>query len=236
MTQHVNDQNWIAICIDFFIVVLGVFIGLQASVFKENRDNAKAYRLAQNRLVAESQANHVAVQKFIQTNDNYLALVREAIDALEQCSGEVQTAKIDTGLNIIRGTQTLRLRLGALSAMTHDDLLLSRQKESERERLNELFRRLEQAQNTLNWLETWPHERPVEFNIQVGYDQLKEVQADIPFMNRALKLDVPAAQICQDKSLAKHFYLWERVATFQIVRARQVEQWVAENLEIMQAR
>lgn len=31
ITKHVQDQNWTAIGIDFFIVVLGVFVGLQAS-------------------------------------------------------------------------------------------------------------------------------------------------------------------------------------------------------------
>ncbi|PHQ59264.1 MAG: hypothetical protein COC03_06290 [Robiginitomaculum sp.] len=31
ITKHINDQNWFAVAIDFFIVVGGVFIGLQVS-------------------------------------------------------------------------------------------------------------------------------------------------------------------------------------------------------------
>jgi len=31
LTKHINDQNWFAVAIDFFIVVGGVFIGLQVS-------------------------------------------------------------------------------------------------------------------------------------------------------------------------------------------------------------
>jgi hypothetical protein len=31
LTKHVNDQNWFAVALDFFIVVVGVFIGIQVS-------------------------------------------------------------------------------------------------------------------------------------------------------------------------------------------------------------
>ena len=31
ITKHVQDQNWFAIGIDFFIVVVGVFIGMQVA-------------------------------------------------------------------------------------------------------------------------------------------------------------------------------------------------------------
>lgn len=29
ISEHVKDQNWFAVAIDFFIVVFGVFIGMQ---------------------------------------------------------------------------------------------------------------------------------------------------------------------------------------------------------------
>lgn len=31
ITQHVSQQNWTAVAIDFVIVVVGVFIGIQVS-------------------------------------------------------------------------------------------------------------------------------------------------------------------------------------------------------------
>lgn len=37
MTRHVRDQNWFAVGLDFMIVVLGVFIGLQVSNWNEER-------------------------------------------------------------------------------------------------------------------------------------------------------------------------------------------------------
>jgi len=37
ITQHVRNQNWFAVFIDFFIVVVGVFIGIQVANWNEER-------------------------------------------------------------------------------------------------------------------------------------------------------------------------------------------------------
>ena len=43
LTQHLKDQNWFAVGLDFAIVVIGVFIGIQVSNWNENRaDIARA--------------------------------------------------------------------------------------------------------------------------------------------------------------------------------------------------
>lgn len=39
ITRHVKDQNWFAVGIDFLIVVVGVFIGIQVSNWNEARQN-----------------------------------------------------------------------------------------------------------------------------------------------------------------------------------------------------
>jgi hypothetical protein len=36
-TKHVNDQNWFAVALDFFIVVMGVFVGLQVANWSDNQ-------------------------------------------------------------------------------------------------------------------------------------------------------------------------------------------------------
>ena len=38
LTKHVKDQNWFAVGLDFFIVVVGVFIGLQVQQWATERD------------------------------------------------------------------------------------------------------------------------------------------------------------------------------------------------------
>ena len=37
ITKHVKDQNWLAVGIDFFIVVVGVFIGIQVANWNDAR-------------------------------------------------------------------------------------------------------------------------------------------------------------------------------------------------------
>ena len=59
VTQHVKDQNWFAVGIDFFIVVVGVFIGLQVANWNDTRSDARAERALLERLheeVTEAQA------------------------------------------------------------------------------------------------------------------------------------------------------------------------------------
>jgi hypothetical protein len=41
ITEHVRTQNWTAIGIDFMIVVVGVFIGLQVNLLNEARVESK---------------------------------------------------------------------------------------------------------------------------------------------------------------------------------------------------
>jgi len=37
VTEHVKAQNWLAVGIDFLIVVVGVFIGIQVANWNEGR-------------------------------------------------------------------------------------------------------------------------------------------------------------------------------------------------------
>ncbi|MEX2529704.1 MAG: hypothetical protein WD960_02940 [Gemmatimonadota bacterium] len=53
ITRHVREQNWAAIGIDFVIVVVGVFIGLQAQQWNESRAERARERLLLGELRAE---------------------------------------------------------------------------------------------------------------------------------------------------------------------------------------
>lgn len=41
VAEHIKDQNWFAVAIDFLIVVIGVFVGLQVSNWNEAQTQAK---------------------------------------------------------------------------------------------------------------------------------------------------------------------------------------------------
>lgn len=44
--QHVANENWFAVCVDFVIVVIGVYVGIEVSNWNEARqedDRAQEY-------------------------------------------------------------------------------------------------------------------------------------------------------------------------------------------------
>ena len=57
ITEHVRAQNWFAVSIEFVIVVVGVFVGLQAQDWSTARAEQKAERAAIERLIVEYKSN-----------------------------------------------------------------------------------------------------------------------------------------------------------------------------------
>ena len=53
ITDHVRAQNWTAIAIDFVIVVVGVFIGIQVSNWNEDRQTASRTQNYYSRLIED---------------------------------------------------------------------------------------------------------------------------------------------------------------------------------------
>jgi hypothetical protein len=53
VTQHVRDQNWFAVFIDFLIVVVGVFIGIQVANLNESRQDLAKEQIYIERLHEE---------------------------------------------------------------------------------------------------------------------------------------------------------------------------------------
>lgn len=240
LSGHVKDQNWFAVGLDFLIVVFGIFIGFQLNNWNENRKLDDAYAQARVRLVSETEANLAAARQLIEGNEASLPVVRGAIDVLRSCaSGSDDLKALEIGLNLIRGTQSLKLRDTALSALTRDDGLLSRQTEAERERLGEFQRALIRTQETLDFLERLPFDNLIEDHPFVGMGEVETLRLSDKDWDkveyRRLSLVVPVSEACSDPSLVKQFYQWERVADFQVLRARQFAASLEQNLEALGA-
>lgn len=238
LSKHVKDQNWFAVALDFLIVVFGIFIGFQLNNWNENRKLDEAYVQARVRLVSETEANISAARQLIASNEASLPVVRGAIAVLKSCSaGREDLEALERGLNQIRGTQSLKLRDTALAALTRDDGLLSRQPEIERERLGEFYRVLIRTQETLNFLERLPFDNLIEDHPAVGMAEVETIRLSEAEWNvldyRPLTLVVPLDEASKDATFVKQFYRWERVASFQILRARQFEASLAQNLEAL---
>jgi len=74
ISQHVREQNWTAIGIDFLIVVLGVFAGLQVNLWNEAR---------------------VEGQRRAQIIDALVTNLNDAIDVQERFVSEIETGLSD---------------------------------------------------------------------------------------------------------------------------------------------
>lgn len=83
--QHVKDQNWTAVALDFVIVVVGVFIGIQVSNWNEARTERTRERHALELLMNEAQ-NNVAYSRLIIYRAARLQAEREA--ALAKLHGQ----------------------------------------------------------------------------------------------------------------------------------------------------
>jgi len=87
ITEHVKDQNWFAVGIDFVIVVIGVFIGIQVANWNAARSDAEAERVLLERLheeISGAQAVDAAMRAlFIDERQNNLISARHVILGLE---------------------------------------------------------------------------------------------------------------------------------------------------------
>ena len=73
ITKHVKDQNWFAVVLDFFIVVAGVFIGLQVS----NWNDARAIRISESDFLGRLHDDIVELQERRAFYDTSRPLVME---------------------------------------------------------------------------------------------------------------------------------------------------------------
>jgi hypothetical protein len=55
VTLHIRDQNWTAVFIDFVIVIVGVFVGLQVQDWNEFRKDRIEERQLLGRLLEETE-------------------------------------------------------------------------------------------------------------------------------------------------------------------------------------
>ncbi|MEO1149377.1 MAG: DUF6090 family protein [Pseudomonadota bacterium] len=79
LTQHVRDQNWTAVILDFVIVVTGVFVGIQLGNWNEARAERKAEISYLTRLHADLSADIEMYDLRLKVINGQLDLAPEAL-------------------------------------------------------------------------------------------------------------------------------------------------------------
>ena len=216
LSQHVKDQNWTAVLIDFVIVVSGVLIGLQAQGWVEARQDRADYHLALDRLESELSEILATAEEIDAGLSERLVMVTDGINALQSCDDTPGVKlKIDRAITLTRGTYGLKIRSQAIREITESPILLAQQSAKSRAQFSELRARLEYLQREANFIEELPLRDPVENNpiIKIGEPkiQVRTInELEWESVRRDLSLAVPVSQACQDNDLIKRLYYWER--------------------------
>lgn len=83
--KHVSDQNWLAVFIDFSIVVIGIFVGLQVQAWYAELDNRKQERLYLERILADVELSIIENKTTLNYNAAYKDDIWMAFQSLHKC-------------------------------------------------------------------------------------------------------------------------------------------------------
>jgi hypothetical protein len=216
LSQSLKAQDWLTISIEFVLLVLGVFLGIQVANWNAERVDRIEYGAALGRLGSEIEVNLAALDAFDPEMAKSLNIGSHALTVLQSCVDNAENLRtVNAGLEEIRGTSSLRLRRNALIEMTSNPRLLSQQTAEQRKRFSELLFYLESLQSDADYSERQPQERRMEDNpiLRVGEPYAftgKYLGFDWTITRRRLGLNVPFAEACRDNMLIKTFFNWER--------------------------
>ncbi|MEM7327346.1 MAG: hypothetical protein AAF437_01325 [Pseudomonadota bacterium] len=90
ITKHVKDQNWFAVGLDFLIVVIGVFIGIQVANWNEARQESLQADLAMERIVEDIASARELAEVARTTNNKRLTFGTEVAAFIEGQSNETE--------------------------------------------------------------------------------------------------------------------------------------------------
>jgi hypothetical protein len=216
ITKHVKNENWFAVFIDFLIVVVGVFIGIQVANWNEKNANQVALSKSLDRLEVEVQNNLDIIDKIVTKIANKSTDRKQAAIALRDCddSKESRQAIIDSVDDL--GSDIVPTFLDTtLNELSSQERFLSLLTPEFREQFNLFHYQInEEAQQlSLNFNLMW--DEHVIKNDQIDVDFNKPVEG-YSFYNSALAN--PVTVLCEDTSFRRQFNI--TVAFYEVIGLR----------------
>ena len=117
VVEHLESQNWAAIVIEFIIVVLGVFIGIQVSNWNENLVTDRTAARFTEDLKTDLREEHWGYQLLISYNREVLENAEQTVNALEGKAALSDEALLVSAYRATQYRQRLRRR------STYDELI-----------------------------------------------------------------------------------------------------------------
>ena len=82
ITTHVRSQNWFAVGLDFIICVAGIFVGLQADAWNEDRKERIRERAAVEQLLADFTTNGAVINRMVEFHAEKVSEMTFAMNVL----------------------------------------------------------------------------------------------------------------------------------------------------------
>lgn len=218
ISKHVKDQNWFAVGLDFVIVVIGVFFGIQIGNWNDARLDHLAYQKAHTRMVVEVRTNIALAEGVLEKAAPIMENFRHAIEDIRSCRNDPEAkARIDEAIEGLDSTLAYKLQNSAILQLTTSERLLERQSIERLEQYANYARRVDTA---IDWSEKVLDKmegRSDNLHPFVDYGELRGSSADrIIGSRRPLVLSVDPSEACRDDAFRKMLYIWEGGHSYQI--------------------
>ncbi len=217
---HIAKEDWFAVFIDFIIVVVGVFLGIQIGNWNGIRLNQADYEEAHIRMIEEANSNIQYAGRVIKAISPLSESVSQAVEDLRNCRNDAEAQNgINAGLNQLRFILAPALQNRAIMQLTTSERLLERQSPERRklyiqyaDRLNSRMRasvvvaeKMEARSDDLHRFVDYGDKRERDFE-KFGYES----------EGRPLVLAVEPIKACKDDDFRKLFYEWETGTQYQM--------------------
>ena len=236
ISKHVRAQNWFAVALDFIIVVIGVFIGIQVANWDNVRSDEHNYQNAMVRLAEENFDTLDQLEEFRPAVEERLTEVQAAILVLQTCETDgTAEATLNHGLNIIRGSSTPQAATLALDQLVNDGSLLARQNTTIRTHLREYHEQLHNMNRIARLVNDSLSPQENDRHPLIGFTGILAPSESHNGVDiRRAKVNASLAVVCKDNSFAKQFYAWERTHVYQLFLVRQMRQAITDTMKILE--
>jgi hypothetical protein len=149
LVERAKRHDWFAVLVDFIIVVVGIFIGLQVNLWVELRQDRAVERRYLERLLADSDESVLVLQQAIAVNERRAATLASFAAGLENGNGIPGRAAlsdvmcrwfVQPAVEVRRGTYAELVSSGRLSLIKDEklrsDLALQEAAHEEAQRLD----------------------------------------------------------------------------------------------------
>ncbi len=212
---HFRKQEWTAIALDFVIVVVGVFIGIQVANWNEVRSERAAEERYLIRLFADTQANIAELTNVVDLHERRAAVLADLEDVLLNdgealpdavLQGTLCRFFVQPGATLQLGTYDELVASGALSILRDEELriLLSRQQTAQAEaaRLDMLTPAIQRSALPLEDYREWAIIRKEEKTNTYGGVTCR---FDVNGMRTDPRMPSVIAQLYRDQDVTKRF-------------------------------